>query len=915
MKVKLLSLAVMATLCQQAISAPTAYFEIEQVRPRFAALNQEIIVRFNLIQTPSTAPKPTGTITAVAGAASCTVAATAIPLSCTMRKVTSGIPRLTATYSGDNTYAALTAFQWSLPTPSYSIERVSGTSVVTGGFPAHQFYSNNTSFTNKALNRNGRKSTFSSVDRALHEKSNSNWQVYSTNSNSGATFLASMNLNGTPGNGTSTFAAIARDSGSIVFQSTSTNLLSSDLNGTAPDIFVSWNGQSTHAKISTTSSGAEVMGSSLFPDISDDGRFVVFQSSAKTLTNDSNQTQLFGVFLKDTLTEQTTLISNPGSEAEEPIISGDGRYIFYITTSAPYSTNGHYQIVKYTRATGLSEIISARSGIIGNSDSYNLTSNTDGSQIAFTSYASNLTQTLDPRAGLSDVFVWHASSNNITQVTASLSATDCSVYSQLSIADNGSILFAKSPIGSCGGSTVLWQANNGVLSTVFPYNYPFFPIKSNGTLSADGNYKLFSYQPPLAPLDTFADFDLILSGPSSNEYVSANTIAESNFDSEKPVISSLGRYVGYNSYASNLVPNDTNSYADYQSDIFVYDAQTGTTTRANQEINGSTGTCSFSYCSANIKGVSDLKEVLFSDTAEHGGSENNAEDIFLRSITGTFEKISVATNGTAGNGYSTDAEMNSAASMVVFSSDSSNLVAGDTANTSDIFLRNRGTGITSLISKKLNGTPLGSSAYPSITKNGDQYAFCSSEAMDANDSNGVSDCFTALPNALPVRVVGELGQLNAASGPVDIANSATTNRTVFVTSATNVKSSVLDLNAKTDAYLFIDGQIRLLTHIAGNANVSGDGDTMDAKLSPDGTKVIILSKATNLVAGDTNGVADVFVYDIASDTMNRITPFSGGTANSDVTGAASNGLKTVFATQSPFGSGDTNGWSDIYLAN
>jgi hypothetical protein len=61
---------------------------------------------------------------------------------------------------------------------------------------------------------------------------------------------------------------------------------------------------------------------------------------------------------------------------------------------------------------------------------------------------------------------------------------------------------------------------------------------------------------------------------------------------------------------------------------------------------------------------------------------------------------------------------------------------------------------------------------------------------------------------------------------------------------------------------------------------------------------------------------DVFVYDIATSTMSRIVPPSfGGVVNSDVKSIAITGVKTVFATASPFVTGDTNGWSDIFLAN
>ena len=908
----LLKMSLLAFVSSGALATEAA-FEIQQLRPYRTGITHDTIVRFVLKAPTAGGIAPTGTITAVAGAASCSVDATVRPLTCTIRRLTAGVPRLIATYSGDANYVTNTQ-QWLFATGSPTTRRVSGTRVVAGGFPAHQFYTQNASFTGKALSADGRSATFSAKDRALTEGTDGSWQVYLSTPNSGATVLLSRNASdGVVGNGPSFLPSMAKNSQRIVFASNATNLWPTDGNGAQSDIFLS-SGGAVIEKVSTTTAGADVIGASSYPDISDDGRFVVFQSSSKGLTSDQNQVQGIGIFLKDTQNGQVTLISGPTANGYEPKISGNANYVYFVSDSPQFTVGGHFQIIRYERTTAAYSVVSSNSGVPGNSDSYFVSVNATGSQVGFVSFATNLTIATDTRPSNLDGFVWSSTNGAATQISSIFSA--CDIVGEIALADTDRLLFSMRDQATGCTSSTLWQLTSGALSEFKPATKPNAVRNSGAAVSSNGTFVLYGYRPALKPLDSFDDFDLILSSGVTNEYISANQVVEANFDSESPVISPLGRYIGFTSYASNLVPNDTNSYKDFQSDAFVFDSQTFTTTRVNQEVNGTTGSCFRPYCNAKMLGVTDSNEFLFTDVAEHGAVDNSIEDIYFKTSTGVFERISRATDGSFADADSRAAEANSDGRSIIFQSEANNLTVGDTAFSSDIFVRDRQLGTTTLISRKLDGTPAGGSLSPSITQNANQYAFCSSEALDTSDTNGVYDCYTSQPGGYPTRVVGELGQLNAYSGPLDISNSSTTNRAVLVTNASNVKAGVLDFNAKADVYLFMDGQIRLLTAQIGSPSITADGNAYDAKLSPDGSKVVILSKASNLVTGDTNDLVDVFVYDVANGVMSRIVPPAfGGVVNSDAKSAAITGIKTVFATESSFVTGDTNGWSDIYIAN
>ena len=123
---------------------------------------------------------------------------------------------------------------------------------------------------------------------------------------------------------------------------------------------------------------------------------------------------------------------------------------------------------------------------------------------------------------------------------------------------------------------------------------------------------------------------------------------------------------------------------------------------------------------------------------------NGVRDVYLRDLrTGEMRLISVATNGTQGNGDSTQGSISADGRFVVFRSAATNLVTGDGNGVTDIFLHEIATGTTTRVSTATGGTEVsGASLTPAISANGRYVVFASSAPnLVATDSNGAQDIF------------------------------------------------------------------------------------------------------------------------------------------------------------------------------
>jgi Tol biopolymer transport system component len=261
-------------------------------------------------------------------------------------------------------------------------------------------------------------------------------------------------------------------------------------------------------------------------------------------------------------------------------------------------------------------------------------------------------------------------------------------------------------------------------------------------ISADGRHVAFqSFAPNLVPNDTNGAFDIFLRDrqTGTTERVNLDSAGgEANGWSFAPALSADGRYVAFQSWASNLVPNDVNGWTD----IFLRDRRTGVTERvsldnAGGEANEMSEMPALSADGRHVAFVSWASNLVPNDT-------NGWTDIFLRDRqTGTTERLSLDSAGGEANAESWTPAISADGRYVAFVSRASNLVPNDTNGMPDIFLRDRQTGTTERVSvDSAGGEANGWSSDPAISADGRHVAFASQASnLVPNDTNGLPDIF------------------------------------------------------------------------------------------------------------------------------------------------------------------------------
>ncbi|MDA3936328.1 MAG: cell wall-binding repeat-containing protein, partial [Actinomycetota bacterium] len=261
--------------------------------------------------------------------------------------------------------------------------------------------------------------------------------------------------------------------------------------------------------------------------------------------------------------------------------------------------------------------------------------------------------------------------------------------------------------------------------------------------SADGRYVAFySSATDLVPGDTNDKFDVFVhdrqTGVTERVSVASNG-DEGDQDSYDPCLSADGRYVVFDSRATNLVSGDTNS----STDIFVHDRQTGVTERVSVASNGDEGTGASWLPAFSADG----RYVAFESGATNlvSGDTNGKYDVFVHDRqTGATERVSVASTSDEGDGYSYESDISADGRYVTFESNATDLVSSDTNGQPDVFVHDRQTGVTERVSVASSGDQATGSCedYSVISPDGLYVAF-SSDAADlvSGDTNGVSDIF------------------------------------------------------------------------------------------------------------------------------------------------------------------------------
>ncbi len=365
-------------------------------------------------------------------------------------------------------------------------------------------------------------------------------------------------------------------------------------------------------------------------------------------------------------------------------------------------------------------------------------------------------------------------------------------------------------------------------------------------------------------------------GQATTEWISVSyDTLSSAYHSNHPGITSDGRYVSFGSDARDIIVGDNNNY----SDVFVYDRELDEFELVSVSSGGTQG----NGVSFTNRISPDGRYVVFVSNATNlvAGDTNSMWDIFVHDReTGNTERVSVSTAVTQANSHCWYPWISEGGRYVVFESYASNLVAGDTNGYSDVFLRDRELNTTTRISVSADGTQgNGNSCGAVISADGDYVSFTSgsSNLIDC-DTNGVADVFVVQLSTGTVRRISvPSGGCSEANGASDIfARMSMNSRYVtFISSATNLVPD--DTNGHADIFVH-----DLVSGYTERVSVASDGTQANEtsyhpSVSLDGRFVVFGSAATNLVPNDTNGYVDVFLRDRLEGTTIRISEADDGT--------------------------------------
>ncbi|MCC6162238.1 MAG: hypothetical protein IT182_02710 [Acidobacteria bacterium] len=436
-----------------------------------------------------------------------------------------------------------------------------------------------------------------------------------------------------------------------------------------------------------------------------------------------------------------------------------------------------------------------------------------------------------------------------------------------------------------------------------------------------------AFESPIATLvtgDTNDAVDIFVAAGGVLTRVMGTGNVQPNCTSQRPSVSADGRYVSFDSCATNMVAGDTNNL----SDVFVLDRSTNIVTRVSVSTAGTQATGGPSYASAispNGRYVAFLSQASNLDGAVFGTYA------YLRdTVGGTTHLVS---RMPAGNLMTSDVRPSVADNGTVAFASATNVPALDDSNgVSDVYLRVGATGgspTTVRASVSATGASLAAlSTRPSISADGQLVAFETAAPAVPADTNGLTDIYvrdiTQATTVLVSRTAGGNGgngnsmeafiAAGAGSGHVSFTSNANdlagaadavtdvfraslsraplavtgvTRASVPVGSATGSSSAsgvalggrvafasdeplvANDVNGDTDVYTF-DGTATRISVTAPGSDPTYSGRSLRPSPSYAGTFVAFLSSATNLVDGDRNGRTDVFVRNRTTGETERV---------------------------------------------
>ncbi len=421
-------------------------------------------------------------------------------------------------------------------------------------------------------------------------------------------------------------------------------------------------------------------------------------------------------------------------------------------------------------------------------------------------------------------------------------------------------------------------------------------LSGASVVSADGRFVAFVSQTDnllsndlsRSALGSYLDVFVreLATGKTTLVSVTPDGATSGNGHSTTPSFSVDGRYVAFESAASNLIANDAND----ASDVFVRDLQTGTTVLVSANPAGAPG----HGASTNPTLTPDGRSVVFESAASDlaAGDANDLSDVFVRDLqTGVTTLVSAGAAGEPGLDGSHSPVITPDGRYVAFESTATNLVSEAPASAGQVYLRD----LISQTTKWVGGTAAG--AYLSFTNvvltnlSSGSLVYFTSNAVLSDDGRYVA--FKAAGFSLPTLVLRHDTQTGATelisragaaaspniadeSGPKMSADGRMIAYAGALTQIDQADVSVWDGQSKSSTLVSVN--------LAATGAAKGIADT--PAISADGRLVAFLSDATDLVANPTDGSFQVYVRDLVNGTTRIVSAKPDGSAGGSCEGAA-----------------------------
>ena len=732
-------------------------------------------------------------------------------------------------------------------------------------------------------------------------ETNWNWDIYVRNVPAGTNILVSMATNGGPANSSSSDAVMTPDGRYVAFVSAASNLIPGDNNGLA-DVFVRdlVAGTTTLASVGAKGSGTTMAA----PLITPDGQYVAFFSTATGMVASAAAATNGAIYVRDRTGGTTTWASRDAATmlqaafgaaaltnnaAYRPRLNDDGRFVAFMAGATGVS--GGAVILVYDQLSSTTTLVTTNAlGSLTPGTSVGLVDNRFGPEMTpdgrFIAYASR-----EPAAGgtNSSVHVWDSLANADWAVSTNGSGVPPNTisYTPVLSGNGGFVAFLSNATNlvanpvSAGFHLYLGNLQSGALQLV--------DVDTNGTgstdlgntypsLSTDGRVVTFSapdgslvYGDWNNAVDMFARD----TQAGTNELISQRDPAlvsavGNGLTRKSPYsLSGDGRWFVFESFANDLLPDDTNGFCD----IFLKDLWTGQIALVSAAADGTPALGGNSYggvISAN------QRYVVFASAATNLAATATATNlnIYRKDLqTGAILLISVASNGTdAAAGSCWDAVISADGRYVTFQSTAQNLAPGTSTTFGSVntFWRDLNSGTTIVLNS--TGTVL-----PSMSADGRYVAYQTNQLnqLRIRDTQLGRDIYTNTAaitsaaispdgsrvlyrsaNTLAADQIATRSNLLSFSSSVPIQGSgqwSSDGRYVVFVGNTNAINAVFVCDLATS-------NITLVSFSAANSSLANAPSDMPV-ISGDGRYVAYRSCATDIVPGDANPAPKLYLFD------------------------------------------------------